>query len=309
MSGNDMDRVVREELGLPDLTNLGAAGGGCINQGVAYKTGDGRKIYVKTNSGSEARLMFDGELASLQAIHDTGVIRVPKPIKVMDNPSGGAMLAMEYLDIKNLSHKAGELGECLARLHLSNSEAEKKSEKMEGYVGGHCQYVSEFGFDVTTCCGYLPQENTWDKSWVSFYANKLDFQLKKIEKEYNDKQARELWSKLQLKLSDFFEGITIQPALMHGDLWGGNAGELDICPVVFDPASFYGHSEYDLAIAQMFGGFSDRFFQSYFKLLPKQPGYSDRLDLYKLFHYLNHWNHFGTGYRGSSISIMKKLVK
>ncbi|XP_033747476.1 ketosamine-3-kinase-like [Pecten maximus] len=309
MSNNDMDKTVRQQLDLPDLKNLGAEGGGCINQGVVYMTGQGTKIYVKTNTGSEARQMFDGEHASLQAIHATGIVRVPKSIKVMDNPMGGAMLAMEYLDIKGLSRQAGNLGESLARLHLSNSEAEKGAEKMEGYVGENCQYVSEFGFPVTTCCGYLPQDNTWDKSWVSFYAKKLDFQLKKIEKEYNDKEARELWSKLQLKLPNFFEGLTIKPALMHGDLWGGNAGELDSCPVVFDPASFYGHSEYDLAIAQMFGGFSERFFQSYFKILPKQSGYSDRLELYKLFHYLNHWNHLRSGYRGSSISIMKKLVK
>ncbi|XP_021353945.1 ketosamine-3-kinase-like isoform X2 [Mizuhopecten yessoensis] len=260
---------------------------------------------------TKARLMFDGEYASLQAMHATGVVRVPKPMKVIDNPKGGAMLAMEYLDIKHLSRHAGSLGEAMARLHLSNSEAERRVVKVEGYVGRseEGQYVSGFGFDVVTCCGYLPQDNTWDKSWQSFYANKLDFQLKKIEKEYNDKEARELWSKLQLQLPKFFEGLVIKPALMHGDLWGGNAGELDDCPVVFDPASFYGHSEYDLAIAQMFGGFSERFFNSYFKLLPKQPGYSDRLELYKLFHYLNHWNHFGSGYRGSSISIMKKLVK
>ncbi|XP_060064709.1 ketosamine-3-kinase-like [Ylistrum balloti] len=309
MSKNDMDEVVRQELSLPDLKNLGAEGGGCINQGLVYMTGQGTKIFVKTNSDSEARLMFDGEFASLQAIQDTGIIRVPKPIKVMDNPAGGAMLAMEYLDLKRLSRHAGKLGESLAQLHLSNSKAEKEAEMAEGFVGKKSQYVSEFGFDLTTCCGFLPQDNTWEKSWVTFYARKLDFQLNKIEKEYNDKEARELWSTLQLKLPKFFQGLTIKPALMHGDLWGGNVGELESCPVVFDPASFYGHSEFELAIAQMFGGFSERFFQSYFKLLPKEQGYSERLELYKLFNYLNHWNHFGTGYRGSSIAIMKKLAQ
>ena len=60
-------------------------------------------------------------------------------------------------------------------------------------------------------------------------------------------------------------------------------------PVVFDPASFYGHHEYELAIAKMFGGFSREFFSEYHNLIPKSPGYSQRLELYKLFHYLNHW--------------------
>jgi hypothetical protein len=44
--------------------------------------------------------------------------------------------------------------------------------------------------------------------------------------KYRDKEARDLWSELQLKLPTFFNMLDdIQPALMHGDLWGGNAGE------------------------------------------------------------------------------------
>jgi len=39
-----------------------------------------------------------------------------------------------------------------------------------------------------------------------------------------------LWSQLQIKLPKFFEGLEIIPALMHGDLWGGNAGETKECP-------------------------------------------------------------------------------
>lgn len=46
-----------------------------------------------------------------------------------------------------------------------------------------------------------------------------------------DKEARELWSKLQLKLPSFFEILdNIQPALLHGDLWGGNVGQDDDGP-------------------------------------------------------------------------------
>lgn len=80
-------------------------------------------------------------------------------------------------------------------------------------------------------------------------------------------------------------------------------------PVVFDPASFYGHSEFDLAIAQMFGGFRKSFYDSYFKVMKQVPGMESRMDLYQLFHYLNHWNHFGSGYSSKSINLMKKLNK
>ena len=45
--------------------------------------------------------------------------------------------------------------------------------------------------------------------------------------------------------------------------------------VVFDPSSFYGHHEYELAIAQMFGGFSRAFFSEYHSLVPKLPVTAD----------------------------------
>lgn len=114
---------------------------------------------------------------------------------------------------------------------------------------------------------------------------------------------------LQLKIPQFFTDVEIVPALLHGDLWGGNVAEVEEGPVIFDPASFYGHSEYELGIAGMFGGFNSSFYSAYHEKIPKAVGFAKRNQLYQLFHYLNHWNHFGGGYRGSSIRIMKDLLK
>lgn len=80
-------------------------------------------------------------------------------------------------------------------------------------------------------------------------------------------------------------------------------------PVIFDPASFYGHSEYELAIGGVFGGFGSSFYNAYHEKIPKTAGFAKRQQLYQLFHYLNHWNHFGGGYRGSSLRLMKDLTK
>lgn len=114
---------------------------------------------------------------------------------------------------------------------------------------------------------------------------------------------------LQLKIPQLFAGVEIVPSLLHGDLWGGNVAEIETGPVIFDPASFYGHSEFELAIAGMFGGFGSSFYSAYHTKIPKGPGCDKRLKLYQLFHYLNHWNHFGGGYRGSSLSTMRSLLK
>ncbi|XP_047689036.1 ketosamine-3-kinase isoform X3 [Prionailurus viverrinus] len=178
--------------------------------------------------------------------------------------------------------------------------------------GGRAErpFVDQFGFDVVTCCGYLPQVNVWQEDWVTFYARqRIQPQMDMVEKGSGDREALELWSALQLKIPDLFRDLDIVPALLHGDLWGGNVAEDSSGPIIFDPASFYGHSEYELAIAGMFGGFSRSFYSAYHSAIPKAPGFEARLQLYQLFHYLNHWNHFGSGYRGSSLSIMRNLIK
>ncbi|XP_059763967.1 ketosamine-3-kinase isoform X1 [Balaenoptera ricei] len=309
-----MEELLKRELGCGSVKATGHSGGGCISQGRSYDTDRGR-VFVKVNPKAEAKRMFEGEMASLTAILKTGTVKVPKPIKVLDAPGGGSMLVMEHLDMRYLSSHAAKLGTQLADLHLDNKRLGETLQKEAGTVGkggGQVErpFVDQFGFDVVTCCGYLPQVNDWQRDWVTFYARqRIQPQMDLLEQGSGDREARELWATLQLKIPDLFHDLDIVPALLHGDLWGGNVAEDSSGPIIFDPASFYGHSEYELAIAGMFGGFSGSFYSAYHSKVPKAPGFEKRLKLYQLFHYLNHWNHFGSGYRGSSLSIMRNLIK
>ncbi|XP_008153185.2 ketosamine-3-kinase [Eptesicus fuscus] len=308
-----MEELLRRELGCSSVKATGHSGGGCISQGQSYDTDRGR-VFVKVNAQPEARRMFEGEMASLTAILQTDTVKVPKPIKVLDAPGGSSMLVMEHLDMRYLSSHAAKLGAQLADLHLENKrlgEALQKEASRVGRGGGQAErpFIDQFGFDVVTCCGYLPQVNDWQKDWVAFYAQqRIQPQMDMLEKGIGDRDALELWSALQLKIPDLFLDLDIVPALLHGDLWGGNVAEDSSGPIIFDPASFYGHSEYELAIAGMFGGFNGTFYSAYHSKIPKAPGFEKRLKLYQLFHYLNHWNHFGSGYRGSSLNIMRNLI-
>lgn len=208
-----------------------------------------------------------------------------------------------------------ELGSKLADMHLSNQKFRQQQEKQQSHVGKATSLlkepVTQFGFHVTTCCGYLPMVNDWCDDWIQFFArNRLKSQLDLVQKNYHDQEARRLWPEVERNLSKLFpESLTIKPALLHGDLWGGNAGDLETEPCIYDPACFYGHSEFELAIAHMFGGIPEAFFQEYHRKIPKSEGFDKRLQAYQLFHYLNHWNHFGGGYRGNSLSIMNNLAK
>ncbi|XP_037347850.1 ketosamine-3-kinase [Talpa occidentalis] len=309
-----MEALLRRELGCGSVRATGHAGGGCVSQGRSYDTDRGR-VFVKENGRAEARRMFEGERAGLTAILDTGTVRVPRPLAVLGAPGGGCALVMEHLDMRPLSRHAAQLGGQLADLHLDNKklgEALQKGAGTVGHGGGQAEraFVDQFGFSVVTCCGYLPQVNDWQEDWVAFYARqRIQPQIDMVEKGSGDREALELWAALQLKIPSLFRGLDIVPALLHGDLWSGNVAEDASGPVIFDPASFYGHSEYELAIAGMFGGFSGSFYSAYHARIPKAPGFEKRLQLYQLFHYLNHWNHFGSGYRGSSLNIMRNLIK
>ncbi|XP_075936260.1 ketosamine-3-kinase [Anarhichas minor] len=309
-----MEAKLKKELGTAMLKSTGHSGGGCISEGQSYDTDTGR-VFVKINHKSEAKLMFDGEMASLEAILKTETVKVPKPVKVIELDTGGCVLVMEHLDMRGLTKYSKHLGEQLADLHVHNKRQLDKLNKEQQTVGkgagqSEVAVVEKFGFSVPTCCGYLPQENEWQDDWVMFYSQqRLQHQLNMVEKSYGDREARELWAKLQLKIPQFFTDVEIVPALLHGDLWGGNVAQCAEGPVIFDPASFYGHSEYELGIAGMFGGFNSSFHSAYHEKIPQAPGFAKRNQLYQLVHYLNHWNHFGGGYRGSSISIMKNLLK
>ena len=34
----------------------------------------------------------------------------------------------------------------------------------ESYTG--LQFIDQFGFHATTCCGFIPQDNTWEDDWI-----------------------------------------------------------------------------------------------------------------------------------------------
>ena len=101
----------------------------------------------------------------------------------------------------------------------------------------------------------------------------------------------------------------IKPALLHGDLWGGNAGfDRAGAPLVFDPATYYGHREADLAMTELFGGFSANFYAAYRDAFALDAGYAVRKQLYNLYHVLNHFNLFGGGYARQAETLIDRLL-
>lgn len=99
-------------------------------------------------------------------------------------------------------------------------------------------------------------------------------------------------------------------SLLHGDLWSGNKAFLsDGTPVIFDPATYYGDRETDLAMTEVFGGFSEEFYETYDVMYKIDENYKTRKNIYCLYHALNHMNLFGNGYRSMAMGYIYNILK
>ena len=78
--------------------------------------------------------------------------------------------------------------------------------------------------------------------------------------------------------------------------------------VMFDPACYYGDQDTDLAMTELFGGFTGDFYAAYQLTYPLDAGYKTRKTLYNLYHILNHVNLFGSGYLQQANRMMERLL-
>merc|ERR1711939_509090 len=277
-------------------------------------------VFVKTSNSAGAAVMFEGEHASLNAIHNAVPSLCPSSFAWGELEKGGYFLATEFLDLGGgLSRTRGSarsgsgmtLAQKMGKLHSTPAPIPDGYDK------------PMFGFPVTTCCGDTPQTNTYKESWADFFAeNRLMMILERSEKNNGkdaelrktvERTAREVVPRL---LGDGHLGGKdgIQPVVIHGDLWSGNKSKGSFVgrdgtssdepgpveDVVFDPSAAYGHSEYELGIHMMFGGFSGSYFKEYHEIVPKTEPvdeYEDRVALYESYHHLNHHAIFGGGYK------------
>lgn len=79
-------------------------------------------------------------------------------------------------------------------------------------------------------------------------------------------------------------------------------------PVIFDPATYSGDRETDLAMTELFGGFSAKFYSAYREAYPLDPGYRIRKTLHNLYHVLNHLNLLGGGDSGQAEKMIEELL-
>ena len=290
---NTFWRVLEQEIGTATgqpfaLRQREPVGGVCIHQ--AWRVGDrDRAYFVKINDAARLPLL-EAEAAGLAELAATATVRVPAPLGY-GVAAGRAYLVLEYLPLGGSNAGAMErLGRQLAALHARPQAG--------------------FGWRRDNFIGATPQPNLPGADWIAFWrAHRLGFQLGLAARNGYGGVWLRRGEALCARLENLFAGYRPFPSLLHGDLWGGNAGcTRDGEPVVFDPAVYYGDREADLAMTELFGGFSDRFYAAYREAFPLAAGYPQRRTLYNLYHVLNHLNLFGGGYRAQAERMIEQLL-
>ncbi len=135
------------------------------------------------------------------------------------------------------------------------------------------------------------------ENWGEFFVNhRLFFQVDLIKEQTINKKFKLGLEKSKSRLIDYLNQNCQQPSLVHGDLWSGNVLFDKTAVWLIDPAVYYADREVDVAMTEMFGGFSQNFYRAYNETYPLSPDYQQKKVIYNLYHYLNHYNLFGSGY-------------
>ncbi|MEM6513017.1 MAG: fructosamine kinase family protein [Pseudomonadota bacterium] len=274
-------------LDLGAVRQVSQLGGGDTTGGyrITCETGD---VFMKFGPVSYAD-MFSAEADGLQELTSAEQVRVPS-VYGSGEMGKSAYIAMEFLPLDADPTSAdGALGAAMASLHRTTRE--------------------KHGWHRHNTIGLMPQPNPETSDWIDFFArHRLEHQLRIAHAHGFDGVLFSFGQRLVDQIADFFTGYSPSPSLLHGDLWSGNRGSIDGVPVIFDPAVYFGDREADIAMTQLFGGFSPAFLEAYQAGWPMQDGHEVRSDLYRLYHVLNHLNLFGGGYYDQSVSLCRKLL-
>ena len=286
------------------LDNRHSVSGGCINQGYSISSSS-RAYFAKINQASQIA-MFEAEALGLQQMRATQTIRVPEPI-CWGTEGNSAYIVLEWLDLGSRGGERAweEMGRKLAAMHkytppnppLLRGGEEPNYTLLRGF----------FGWDINNTIGSTVQINNWTANWAEFWAeHRIGYQLKLARRRGGHFPQGERLLKV---IPELLAGYEPQPSLVHGDLWGGNAGVTSAGEtVIFDPAAYFGDREVDIAMTELFGGFSAEFYRGYNQVWPLDLGYEKRKTLYNLYHILNHFNLFGGSYASQANQMINRIL-
>lgn len=262
--------------------------GGCIHHAHRLDMAKGSSFFIKFNHRDHLA-NFKAEQRGLSLLASTQTVPVPLNLQTGETEEY-AYLLMHWIESGPPGHRYWtNFGQYLAYLHQHTHP--------------------KFGLDHQNFIGSLPQQNALCDTWAEFFmTQRLEPMLRMAsQRGYVDRGVRRQFDSLAGRLSNLFPEEP--PALIHGDLWGGNIlcndqGEA----VMIDPAVYYGHREMELAFMSLFDRQPPEFLEAYESVLPLEPDWQSRIDLCNLYPLLVHVNLFGGSYLGLLRSALSRYV-
>jgi len=214
-------------------------------------------------------------------------MQIPQPV-VLERVENSSVLIMPWVDLAEGDQTI--LGKALALIHLTSKT----------------QNPGKFGWGSHGYIGSSPQIAGWNNHWGECFINLRLLPQLKIGTKWGIILSE--WEILLASIITFLNQHKPSPSLVHGDLWSGNAAiNKDGKAVIFDPAIWWADREVDLAMTYLFGGFSNAFHEGYESVWPLPSSARTRVEIYNLYHLLNHANIFGGSYKSQCLEKLKYL--
>lgn len=274
-------RRVAAAAGSP-VAALARLAGGHTGAVLDLRLADGRRLVAKQGRGLEP----EGFMLAHLAAHT----RLPVPALHLADDD---LLVMDFVETDGAITPAAEVhaADLLADLHAGR--------------------VPRYGFPRPTTIGPLAQPNDESADWIAFFRDRRLLHMARAALD-DGAIAAALMHRIDALAARLPEliGEPAPPALVHGDLWGGNVlvrrGRV---AAVIDPALYHADPEIELAFTTLFDTFGGAFFRRYAEHRPLRPGFFElRRDLYNLYPLLVHVRLFGGGYVGAVERIVGRLV-
>ena len=237
-------------------------------------------------------LQFDAleaEADGLQALAVTS-FRIPAVV-ACESVGEQGYLAMEHLDLRRLSRRedAEAFAEALGAMHEVTDDL--------------------YGYHRDNYLGATHQVNSQSASWCEFFIHsRFEPQLELLTRNLPGSRVLILKQKLLRAVEQLLGDHQPKASLLHGDLWSGNAACCADEPAIYDPAVYYGDADAELAMMLLFGGFTDVLFY-YDADWNRNAERLLRIELYQLYHLLNHMNLFGQNYESQSLEKINHLIR
>jgi fructosamine-3-kinase len=235
----------------------------------------GAPFSVFAKLGAGAREQFTAELAGLSLISRAAPVRVPVPVAggLVD---AGASVLLLYEALPERPPEAREpadwrsIGYTLAALHQAGHE--------------------RFGLDGPRgFFGPLPQDNrpVPENRWAWFFRERrlLPMLRAAVDSGHLPPGLAAGVEAIAARLPGL-AGQEPRPSLLHGDAQQNNFVSTETGAVVIDAAPSFGHPEADLALVDYFHPVPDDVLAAYQEILPVDPGFAGRHELWRLPAYL-----------------------